>query len=91
MIAVKASAGVNDTRNSEISRNHGDEMMEQERTSGISPAEGGPFYNYTTYTHASAPFYNRFDDQLECMFSQYPWTKETLIDFDWAHPGSRWP
>lgn len=35
MIAVKANAGVNDTRNGEISRNHGDEMMEQERTSGI--------------------------------------------------------
>ena len=31
MSAVEASAGVNDTRNSEISRNHGDEMMEQER------------------------------------------------------------
>ena len=33
MSTVKAYAGVNDTRNSEISRNHGDEMMEQERTS----------------------------------------------------------
>jgi hypothetical protein len=35
MSAVRAYAGVNDTRNDEINRNHGDEMMEQERTSGI--------------------------------------------------------
>lgn len=35
MIAVKAYAGVNDTRNGEISRNHGDDIMKQERTSGI--------------------------------------------------------